>query len=88
MAEFACNNVKNVSNGHTLFELNCGYHLYMSYKENIDLCSKSKSAEELLDELQKHMLICRENLNYAQKLQKQAHNRSTKLRSYAPDDKV
>ena len=36
MAEFAYNNAKNASNGHTPFELNCGYHIWMSYKEDID----------------------------------------------------
>ena len=36
MAEFAYNNVKNVSIGHTPFELNCGFHLRASYKKNAD----------------------------------------------------
>ena len=31
MAEFAYNNAKNSSTGHTLFELNCGYHLCVSF---------------------------------------------------------
>ena len=36
MAEFAFNNAKNASTGHTPFELNYGYHPQMSYKEDID----------------------------------------------------
>ena len=39
MAEFAYTNVINASIGYTLFELNCGYHLYVSYKENLNFCS-------------------------------------------------
>ena len=42
MAEFAYNNAKNASAGHTPFELNCGYYHWVSYKEDIDPCSKSK----------------------------------------------
>ena len=36
MAEFASNNTKNTSTGHTLFELNCGYHPRMSYEEDVN----------------------------------------------------
>ena len=39
MAEFAYNNAKNASTGHKPFELNCGYHPHVSFKENTDLCS-------------------------------------------------
>ena len=42
MAEFAYNNAKNASSGHTFFELNCGYFLWMSYEENFKHYSKSK----------------------------------------------
>ena len=34
------------------------------------------------------MIICRENLHNVQNLQKQAHDKSTKARSYAPSNKV
>ena len=70
MAKFAYNNAKNVSTGHTPFELNCGYHLWVFYKEHINLHSKSKSADKLLAELQELMTICRKNLDHAQELQK------------------
>ena len=88
MAEFIYNNAKNVSTSHTLFELNCGYYLHMSYKEDINLYFKSKSANELLAELEELMTVCRENLYHAQELQKQAYNKGVKPRSYAPNDKV
>ena len=88
MAEFAYNNANNASTGHTPFELNCDYHLHMSYKEDIDPWSKSKSVDNLLSELWELMTVCHENLQHAQDLQKRAHNKGTKARSYAPGDKV
>ena len=36
MAEFAYNNIKNASTGHTPFELNCSYHLRILYEEDVD----------------------------------------------------
>lgn len=36
IAEFVYNNTKNASNGHMLFELNCGFHLQASYKKDIN----------------------------------------------------
>ena len=34
------------------------------------------------------MTVCRENLHHAQKLQKRAHNKGVKHKSYAPGDKI
>ena len=51
MAEFAYNIVKNANIGHTSFKLNCGYHLCLSFKEDNNSCSWSKTADELLAEL-------------------------------------
>ena len=51
IAEFAYNNAKNTSTSYTLFELNCGYHSYISYKKDLNLCSKLKSAEKLSSKL-------------------------------------
>ena len=39
MAKFAYNNAKNANNDYTLFELNCGYHPWMSYGEDINFYS-------------------------------------------------
>ena len=36
MTEFAYNDTKNASTGHTPFELNCGYHPWMSYIEKVN----------------------------------------------------
>ena len=88
MAEFAYNNGKNASTGHTPFELNSGYHLWILYKEDVDSRSKFKSADELSVELRKLMVVCQENLHHTQEFQKQAHDKGVKPRSYAPSDKV
>ena len=88
MAEFAYNNAKNASTGHTPFELNCGYHPRMSYEEDVDLRSQSKLADELSAELRELMIVCHKNLHHAQELQKRAHDKRVKPRSYAPGEKV
>ena len=68
MAEFAYNNSKNASTGQTPFELNCGYYFWMSYKEEVDFCSQSKSADKLAEELRELMIICCKNLHHAKEL--------------------
>ena len=88
MAEFIYNNAKNASNCYTPFELYCGYYPRVSYKKDIDPRSRSKSANELSTELQELMIVCRKNLHHAQKLQKQAHDKAVKPRSYGTNDKV
>ena len=88
MAKFAYNNAKHASTGYTPFELNCGYHQRVSYKEDVDPRSRSKAADELTEELRNLIAACRKNLQHAKKLQKRAHNKRTKPRSYAPGEKV
>ena len=60
----------------------------MFYKEVINPRFKSKSADKLLAELQELMIVCCKNFHHAQELQKQAHNKGVKPRSYAPGNKV
>ena len=88
MAEFAYQNAKNTSTGHTSFELNCGYSPWVFYEEDLDPRSKLKTAEKLSFELQNLMTICQQNVYHAQELQKRAHNKGVKPQSYAPGDKV
>ena len=88
MAEFAYNNAKNASTGYTPFELNCGYHPRVSYKEDLNPRSKSKTAKKLSFELRNLMAACQQNLHHAQKLQKQAHNKGVKPQSYASGIKI
>ncbi len=88
MAEFAYNNAKNVSLDHTPFELNCGYFPRVSFKEDVDPRSRSRSAYELTEELRKLMEVCCQNLLHAQELQKRAHDKGVKSRSYTPGEKI
>ena len=88
MAKFAYNNAKNASTGYTPFELNCAYHPRMSYEKKVDPHSKSKSADELSAELRELMFGCRENLHHTQELQKRAHNKGVKPRTYVSSDQV
>ena len=88
MAKFAYNNAKHVCTGYLLFELNCKYHPCVFYKEDVDPRSKSKAADELTEELRNLMAACRKNLQHAQELQKQAHDKGTKPGSYAFSKKV
>ena len=88
MAILAYNNAKNASTGHTLFELNSGYHPQISYKGDVDPRSQSKSADKLSGELGELMIVCQKNLHYAQKLQKRDHNKGVKPQSYAFGEKV
>ena len=86
--ESAYNNAKYTSTGYILFELNYRYHPYVSYKEDIDARSTSKQANELTKQFRNLMVAYRKNLQHAQKLQKQAHDKGFKLKSYAPSKKV
>ena len=88
MAKFAYNNAKHASMRYTPFELNCKYHPRVFYEEDVDPRSRSKAVDELTEELRTLMAACRENLQHAQELQKRAHNKGTKPRSYAPGKKV
>ena len=65
IAEFAYNNTKNANTDNILCKLNYGYHLCVSYNENIDPYFLLKLVKKLLSKLQKLMLICYENLHHA-----------------------
>ena len=88
MVEFAYNNAKHASIGYMPFELNCGYYLYVFYKDDVDSRFRSKAANELTKELRNLIVKCRENLQHTQKLRKQAHNKRTKPKSYAFGKKI
>ena len=68
IVEFVYNNSKNASMGHTPFKLNCGYHLRMLYKKEVDPWSQFMSADKLLVELRELMIVCQKNLQYTQEL--------------------
>ena len=70
------------------YELNYGYHLRIFYKKDIDLRSKSKAADELTKKLRNLMVTYRENVQHAQKLQKQVYNKGTKPKNFAFGEKI
>ena len=88
MVEFVYNNAKHATTWYTFFELKRGYKLCISYKENVNPRSRSKVADDLTQELRNLMVICRENIQHTQKLQKQANNKRYKPKSYALSKKV
>ena len=88
MAEFAYNNAKNTITGYTPFELNCSFYPKVSYKEDVDPRSRSKTVDQLATELQIFMSMYRENFQHAQELQKCYYNRKTMPKSYVSEDKV
>ena len=88
MAVFAYNNAKNASDGYMSFELNCGYHPWISYKEDIDPRSQSKSADKRSAELRELIIVCQENLQHTQELQKRTHDKGVKPQSYVLDKNI
>lgn len=88
MPKFACNNAKNISTSHTDFKLNCGYYLRIFFEKDIDYCLKTHSAKKLDKKLKDLMSIYQQNLLYAQKLEKQAHYKNVKPRSYVSGKKI
>ena len=58
MAEFAYNNVKNVSTSYTSFKLNYSYYSQMSYEIKVNPHFKCQLADKLSAELRKLMIVC------------------------------
>ncbi len=88
MAESAYNNAKNANTDYTPFKLNCGYHLRVSFREDVDPYSRTRSTNKLAKELRELMKVCCQNLLYAQELQKKAHDKGVKSHCYASGEKV
>ena len=88
IAKFAYNNTKNASTGHTPFELNCGFHLPVSFENDVNSCFRFRFANKPAKELKELMDICQQNLLYTQKLQKKTHDKGVKPWSYAPREKI
>ena len=88
MAEFVYNNAKNASTGHTLFELNCGFYPQVSFKDNVDPCSRFRSANKLVKELRELIDICQQNLLHAKELQKRVYDKDVKPQNYTPGEKI
>ena len=50
--------MENANTSYTPFKLNYGYHSCISYKQNIDHYSKSKSANDLANKLKELIAVC------------------------------
>ena len=70
MAKIAYNNGKNINSGLTSFESNYGYYLKVYFRKDTIPCLKSKSANKLLTELQKLIIVSCKNIHHVQKFQK------------------
>ncbi len=88
MAEFAYNNAKNTSTGHTPFKLNYSYHPRVSFEEDVNPRSRSCSTNELVEILRELIEVCCQNLLHTQELQKRAYDKGVQSRSYAPGEKI
>lgn len=62
MVQFTYNNVKNTSISHIFFELNCDYYPRASYEKDVNPYSQSKFANTIATELQKQIVVCKDNL--------------------------
>ena len=62
MTKFTYDNTKNTSTMYMWFKPNCKYHLRVSYQETIDLRSRLKAADELVDKLRNLMSVYKKNL--------------------------
>lgn len=88
LAEFSYNNTKNAGTSHMLFELNCGYPIWLFYKKNINSYSKLKTVEELSWKLFQFIIVCQENIYHTVKLEKSSNNKYAKRKSYTPGNNV
>ena len=62
IAEFTYNNLKNDSIRYIFFELNYKYYLYISYKKNVNLCSRFKVGDNITKRLRDLIVVYRKNL--------------------------
>ena len=88
MGKFIYNNAKNVSIGHTRYELNYSYHLQVFFKNDVNFYSRSCFANELAKKLSKLIDIYQQNLLHAQEFQKRAYDKSVKPQNYASGEKI
>lgn len=71
-----------------MFELNCGCHPGISFKDKYDTHSQSFSANGLAIEQKELINACCQNLLHTKNVQKQAYNKGVKPCSYAPGEKI
>lgn len=57
IAEFVYNKDKNISIGHTYFEINCDYHPHNFFVDEVDSCLRSRTANKLVKKPRKLISI-------------------------------
>ena len=88
MAEFSYNNAKNSSTKFTPFELNCGHHPQVNYKDELDPRLQSRAAGVEAKALRELLTEYKINLRDTQEPQTRYHNKSVKERTYMPRETV
>lgn len=88
MTKFVYSNAKNTITGYMLFQFNCGYHLRIFFENETNTRLKFRLANKLTKGMRYLILIYQQNLLHGQKLQKRAYDKSVKLCSYVPDEKI
>lgn len=88
MTEYLYNNIKNASTDYRSFKSNCGYYPRVFYKEDINPTFILKLAKELSAKLRDLIIVYWKKLHYSLKLQKQAYDKTVKLKSDAVDNTV
>ena len=80
--------MKNANTNYTSFELNCGFHLQIFYKKDVNICFQLKLVDKLINKLKKLMIVYKKNLQHIQKFQKHYHNKYIKFKSHTSNEKV
>ncbi len=88
IAEFAYNNATNASTSYILFKYNCGYHLKVFFKEDVDPYLRSRCTNKLVQWLRELIKVYCQNLLYAQELKKRAYDKRVKSCSHTQDEIV
>lgn len=78
MTEFTYTNAKNPSTGNMSFKLNYAYHPHVFFGDNVNLHSRSSSANKSTKKIRELMSIYQQNLIYTLKLQTQTYNKGVK----------
>ncbi len=88
MAEFAYNNFRQASTMMSPFETLLGYHPRMSYEDNRDSQSKSRTVDKNAAALRDLMKELKVNLAKSEELQTLYHNKHVKKQTFQPEESV
>ncbi len=88
IADFAYNNIENISIDYTLSKLNCEYHQKSFFENKTNLQLRFCFANKLANKLKKWIEICYQNQLYIDQQLKRAYDREVKSHSYTFNEKV